>query len=111
MKLILFELGQQTVLLTGAQIFAITVTKLYVPVVTLSTQNNAKLLKQLKSGFKQKLSRYQSNGEQISPNSYLNHLTLCQVLQINKCFDFHFMLFAVMNYIVYETLHKLHKND
>ena len=32
--------------------FAITETKLYVPVVTLSTQDNAKLLPQLKSGFK-----------------------------------------------------------
>ena len=30
---------------------AITETKLYVPVVTLSTQDNAKLLQQLKSGF------------------------------------------------------------
>ena len=32
--------------------FSITETKLYVLVVTLSTQNNAKLLQQLKSGFK-----------------------------------------------------------
>ena len=32
--------------------FAISDTKLYVPVVTLSTQDNAKLLQQLKSGFK-----------------------------------------------------------
>ena len=32
--------------------FEITETKLYVPVVTLSTQDNAKLLPQLKSGFK-----------------------------------------------------------
>ena len=32
--------------------FAITDTNLYVPVVTLSTQDNAKLLQQLKSGFK-----------------------------------------------------------
>ena len=32
--------------------FAITDTKLYVPVVTLSTQDNAKLLEQLKSDFK-----------------------------------------------------------
>ena len=32
--------------------FAITDTKLYVPVVTLSTQGNVKLLDQLKSGFK-----------------------------------------------------------
>ena len=33
-------------------IFAITDTKLYVPVVILSTQDNVKLLKQLESGFK-----------------------------------------------------------
>ena len=32
--------------------FAIADTKLYVPVVTLSAQDNAKLLQQLKSGFK-----------------------------------------------------------
>ena len=32
--------------------FAITDGKLYVPVVTLSTQDNVKLLDQLKSGFK-----------------------------------------------------------
>ena len=32
--------------------FKITDTKLYVPVVTLSTQDNIKLLKQPKSGFK-----------------------------------------------------------
>ena len=37
---------------TGVGKFAITDTTLYVPVVTLSTQDNAKLLQQLKSGFK-----------------------------------------------------------
>ena len=37
---------------TKATIFVITDTKLYIPVVTLSTQANAKLLEQLKSGFK-----------------------------------------------------------
>ena len=35
-----------------ATTFSITDTKLYVPVATLSTQDNAKLLEQLKSGFK-----------------------------------------------------------
>ena len=35
--------------------FAITETKLYEPVVTLSTQDNAKLLQQLKSGFKRRV--------------------------------------------------------
>ena len=37
---------------TGATKFKITDTKPYVPVITLWTQDNAKLLKQLKSGFK-----------------------------------------------------------
>ena len=35
--------------------FEITEAKLYVPIVTLSTNDNAKLLTQFKSGFKQKL--------------------------------------------------------
>ena len=45
-----------------APTFAITDTKLYVPVVTLSTQDKAKLLEQLKSGFKRTISwnKYQS---------------------------------------------------
>ena len=37
---------------TGATKFKITDTELYIPVVTLSTQDNEKLLQQLKSGFK-----------------------------------------------------------
>ena len=42
--------------------FIIIDAKLYVPVVTLSTQDNAKLLQQLKSGFKRKINstKYQS---------------------------------------------------
>ena len=47
---------------TGAGKFAITETKLYVPVVTLSTHHNAILLQQLKSGFKRAiiLNKYES---------------------------------------------------
>ena len=43
--------------------FVITETKLYVLVVTLSRQNNAKLLQQLKSGFKRAINynEYESN--------------------------------------------------
>ena len=43
-------------------IFLITNTKLYVPVVTLSVQNNAKLFEELKPGFKRtiNLKKYQS---------------------------------------------------
>ena len=39
---------------TGETKFAITETKLYVPVITLSTEDNAKLLQQLKSNFRRK---------------------------------------------------------
>ena len=41
---------------TKATTFEITDTKLYVPVVTLSNEDNAKLLQQLKSGFKRTIS-------------------------------------------------------
>ena len=37
---------------TGAGAFDITDTKLYMPMITLNTQDNSKLLQQLKSGFK-----------------------------------------------------------
>ena len=47
---------------------AITETKLYVPVVTLSTKDNAKLLQQLKSGFKKTISwnKYESSTQRYS---------------------------------------------
>ena len=47
---------------TGEGKFAITDTKLSVPVVNLSTQDNAKLLQQLKSGFRRTINwnNYQS---------------------------------------------------
>ena len=56
--------------------FTITETNLYVPVVTLSTQDNAKLLPQLKSGFKRTISwnKYLSNLELLAQNTNLNHL-------------------------------------
>ena len=56
--------------------FTITGTNLYVPVVTLSTQDNAKLLPQLKSGFKRTISwnKYLSKIELLAQNANLNHL-------------------------------------
>ena len=61
---------------TGAGKFAITETKLYVPVVTLSTQDNAKLLQLLKSDFKRTINwnKYESNIKKVAQNRYLNHL-------------------------------------
>ena len=56
--------------------FAITDTKLYVPVVTLSTQENTKFLQQLKSGFKRVINwnKYLSKPELLAQNPNLNHL-------------------------------------
>ena len=56
--------------------FTITDTKLYVPVVTLSNQDYAKLFKQLKSGFKRtiKLNRYEPKVTKKQQKKYLNFL-------------------------------------
>ena len=61
---------------TGEGKFAITETKLYVPVVTLLTKDNAKLLQQLKSGFKKTVSwnKYESSIKTFAQNTYLNYL-------------------------------------
>ena len=60
---------------TGETKFKIIDAKLYVPVVTLSTQDNAKLLQQLKSGFKRTINcnKYQWNPKTYAQNRYLNH--------------------------------------
>ena len=56
--------------------FTITEKNLHVPVVTLSTQDNAKLLPQLKSGFKRTISwnKYLPKPELLAQNANLNHL-------------------------------------
>ena len=61
---------------TGEGKIAITDTKLYVPVVTLSTHDNVKLLHQLKSGFKRKIiwNKYESSIKIFAQNRYLNYL-------------------------------------
>ena len=61
---------------TGKGKFEITDTNLYVPAVTLSTQDNAKLLQQLKSDFRRTIdwNKYQSDSKICAQNRYLNHL-------------------------------------
>ena len=73
---------------TGAGKFAITDTKLYVPVVTLSTQDNAKLLQQLKSGFKRTINwnKYESNIKKFARNRYLSHLINPSFQVVNRLF-------------------------
>ena len=59
-----------------ATTFAITETTLYVPVVTLSTQDNAKRLQKLKPGYKRTINqnKYQSKVTIQAPNPYLDYL-------------------------------------
>ena len=74
--------------------FRITETKLYVPVVTLSTQDNAKLLTQLKSGFKRAISwnKYLSKPKLLRQNPNLNHLVEPSFKGVNR-------LLSVENYV------------
>ena len=72
----------------GAETFAITDTKLYVPVVTLSTQENTKFLQQLKSGFKRVINwnKYSSKPELLAQNPNLNHLVEPSFQGVNRLF-------------------------
>ena len=72
----------------GETKFKITDTKLYVPVVTLSTQDNAKLLQQLKSGFKRTINwnKYESSVKTFAQNRYLNYLINPSFQGVNRLF-------------------------
>ena len=73
---------------TGAGKFAITETKVYVPVVTLSTEDKSKLLQQLKSGFKRTINwnKYESNVKTFAQDRYLNHLINPSFQGVNRLF-------------------------
>ena len=68
--------------------FAITDTKLYVPVLTLSTQENTKFFQQLKSGFKRVINwnKYLSKPELLARNPNLNHLVEPSFQGVNRLF-------------------------
>ena len=71
------------------RILTIRKTNLYVPVVTLSTQdNNAKLLPQLKFGFKRTISlnKYLPKPELLARNANLNHLIEPSFQGVNRLF-------------------------
>ena len=73
---------------TNATKFAISDTKIYVPDVILSTQNNAKLIEQLKSGFKRTTnwSKYEAKVTTKTPNPYLDFLTEPRFQGVNRIF-------------------------
>ena len=72
----------------SARTFAITDTKLYVIVVTLSTQENTKFLQQFKSGFKRVINwkKYLSKPEILAQNPNLNHLVEPSFQGVNRFF-------------------------
>ena len=77
---------------TGEGKFAITDTKLFVPVVSLSTQDNANLFQQLKSGFRRTINcnKYQSDSKTYAQNRYLNHLVNPSFQGVNRLFALSF---------------------
>ena len=73
---------------TGKRKFKTKETKLYIPVVTLSTQDNIKLLQQLKSNFKRKINwnKYESSIKTFAQNRYLNYLINPSFQGVNRLF-------------------------
>ena len=68
--------------------FEITDCKLYVPVVTLSAENDNKLLEQLKSGFRRtiKWNKYMSQMSNKNKNNNLNYLIDPTFINVNRLF-------------------------
>ena len=73
---------------TGEGKLKIIEAKLYIPAVTLSTEDNAKLLQQLKSNFKRKISwnKYESSVKTFAQNRYLNYLINPSFQGVNRLF-------------------------
>ena len=71
-----------------AATFAITDTKLYVPVVILSTQENTEFFQQLKSGFKRVINwnKHLSKPELLAQNPNFNHLIEPSFQGVNRLF-------------------------
>ena len=77
-----------TAIQNQAATFEITNTKVYVPAVTLSTQENTKFLQQLKSGFKRVINwnKYLSKPELLAQTPNLNHLVEPSFQGVNRFF-------------------------
>ena len=80
-------------------IFQIRDTKLYVPVVTLSKENDTKILEQFKTGFKRtiKWTKYRSQMTIKPQNNDLNHLVGLTFANVNRLFVLSFQRIAAEN--------------
>ena len=83
-----FSLTNVITNLTGAGTFSVIDTKLYVLAVTISANENAKLLQQLKSGFTGTINwnKYQSNVSIERQNWYVDYLIYPSFQEVNRHF-------------------------
>ena len=93
---------------TKTTTFAITDAKPYVPVVTLWTEDNAKILQQSKSGFKGTINwnKYQSRVSLEKQNQYLGFLTDPSFQGVNRLFVLAFEMRKIEKYaqdIIFQT--------
>ena len=90
---------------SGAK-FKITGAKLYVPIVTLSKENDIKLLEQLKTGFKRtiKWNKYRSQMTIQPQNNNLNYLIDPTFTNVNRLFV---LPFARIMQLITETLFQI----
>ena len=91
--------GNPDIVAPSGATFKITDTKLYAPVVTLSKENDTKLLEQLKSGFKRtiKWDKYRSQITIQPQNNNLNYLIDPTFTNVNRLFVLSFQRIAGEN--------------
>ena len=91
--------GDPAIVAPSSATFKMIDTKLYVPVVTLSKENDIKLLEQLKSGFKRtiKWNKYRSQMTIQPQNNNLNYLTDPTFTNVNRLFVLSFQRIAGKN--------------
>ena len=91
--------GNPTIVAPSGAMFKITDTKLYVPVVTLSKENDTKLLEQLKTGFKRtiKWNKYSSQITIQPQNNNLDYLIDTTYTNVNRLFVLSFQRIAGEN--------------
>ena len=94
---------------TGTK-FKITDTKLYVPVVTLSTKDDNKLLEQLKTGFKKTIRwiKYRSGMCKQTKANNLNYLTDSTFSRANRLFILSFEN-EMIEFLFQSIIHKVLK--
>ena len=85
-KIILLEAQKQRDNSPTGATFKVTDCRLYVPVITLSTENDNKLLEQLKTGFKRTIKLNRSEMSKQAKNNNLNYLTDPTFIKVNRLF-------------------------